>query len=77
MEMIEPRFECQRRPKVLTTIRSTRPATRPTDVLMCLFDITPLSLGVVPCRNPREYGIFIVHFAQDHRLQFMIICAHA
>lgn len=49
--MIEFFFECQRRPKVLTTIRSTRPATRPTDILMCLFDITPLSLGVVPCRN--------------------------
>ena len=36
-----------RRPKVLTTIRSMRPALRPNDTLMCLFDVTALSLGVV------------------------------
>lgn len=40
----------KRRPPVLTTIRSTQPALRPDDMLMCLFDITALSLGIVSRR---------------------------
>lgn len=39
------------RPKVLTTIRSMRPALRPNDTLMCLFDVTALSLGVATSRG--------------------------
>lgn len=60
------------RPKVLTTIRSTRPATRPTDVLMCLFDITPLSLGVATARGTD----LLEHESDTEKLRGSIIMAH-